>query len=208
MADTNDNLAIWNAVSKTDPKYTKQVNIGRKFTSIDGYYMIKRATEIMGPVGDGWAWSAEHSTLTLGDRVIAVCDVLVTTHNRVWGPVRAMNEIISAKGRFDEDAPKKAMTDALTKALSHLGIASDVYLGMFDDNKYVQEVTQEFAEKVEKISKTQLSVLNDLADEAGTDKEVICNAFGIKSLADLPADQYRRVERRLNDLVSKAKTDA
>ena len=28
---------------------------------------------------------------------------------------------------------KKAMTDAMTKAFSHLGMSADVFLGMFDN---------------------------------------------------------------------------
>ena len=38
----------------------------------------------------------------------------------------------------DEDAVKKAVTDGLTKCLSYLGFNADVFLGLFDDNKYVQ----------------------------------------------------------------------
>jgi hypothetical protein len=42
-------------------------------------------------------------------------------------------------GKVDEDAPKKAMTDGLTKALSHLGFNADVFLGKFDGNKYTSD---------------------------------------------------------------------
>ena len=37
----------------------------------------------------------------------------------------------------DEEAWKKSLTDALTKAASELGIGADVHLGLFDDVKYV-----------------------------------------------------------------------
>ena len=40
----------------------------------------------------------------------------------------------------DEEAPKKTITDAITKCLSMLGFASDVHMGLFDDNKYVNDV--------------------------------------------------------------------
>ena len=33
---------------------------------------------------------------------------------------------------------QSAMTDAMTKAFSHLGMSADVFLGKFDDSKYVQ----------------------------------------------------------------------
>jgi hypothetical protein len=45
----------------------------------------------------------------------------------------------------DEDAPKKSLTDAITKAASHLGIAANIFLGRWDDNKYVAEVAQGYA---------------------------------------------------------------
>jgi hypothetical protein len=75
--------------------------------------------------------------------------------SRAYGPIRGTCEIWSQatykgdllwekdgapKMRLDDDAPKKAMTDALTKGLSHLGVSADVFLGLYDDNKYVQSL--------------------------------------------------------------------
>ena len=45
----------------------------------------------------------------------------------------------------DEEAPKKSLTDALTKALSWLGFAADIHMGRWDDNKYVNAAKQGFA---------------------------------------------------------------
>ena len=39
----------------------------------------------------------------------------------------------------DEEAPKKSATDCISKCAVMLGIGADVYLGLFDDNKYVNE---------------------------------------------------------------------
>ena len=39
--------------------------------------------------------------------------------------------------RVDDDCIKKVATDALTKGLSKLGFNADVFMGRFDDNKYV-----------------------------------------------------------------------
>ena len=47
-------MTIWNNVSKTNPKYTKQVGFGRKFTSINAQYQIMVATEQFGAFGKGW----------------------------------------------------------------------------------------------------------------------------------------------------------
>jgi hypothetical protein len=38
-----------------------------------------------------------------------------------------------------EDAPKMAITDGLTKALSHIGCDADIFLGKMDGNKYDQD---------------------------------------------------------------------
>jgi len=41
-------------------------------------------------------------------------------------------------------------TDELSKGLSKLGFNSDVFEGLFDDNKYVQQMMKEFSLKPEK----------------------------------------------------------
>lgn len=156
----SDNLRIWNAVQKTDPAHTKKVEFGRKFTSIDAHWQILRATEQFGPVGEGWRYEVTHSIERLSDEmVLAIADVRISWRSatddvpRVYGPIRGTCEMWfknERKGRMevDEDAPKKAMTDALTKGLSHLGFSADVFLGLFDDNRYVQKTAKEFAANI------------------------------------------------------------
>ena len=60
-----------------------------------------------------------------------------------YGPISAVNPLYKSNNSLDDEAPKKAMTDALTKAMSHLGMSADIFLGKFDGNKYVQTKTQE-----------------------------------------------------------------
>ena len=136
----SENLKLWNAVSKTDPKHTKKVEFGRKFTAIDAHYQIMRATEVFGPAGVGWGW----------DYDIQIVDGLVMAHVKLWhGETKQYVKqtgaaVLVAKSRVDHDAPKKAITDGLTKCLSYLGFSADVFLGKFDDNKYVTAISQEF----------------------------------------------------------------
>jgi hypothetical protein len=147
-----ENMIHWNALKATDPKYTKKVEFGRKFTSINSQWQLQRMTEQFGPIGQGWGYSVDHAVERISDDyVLAVADVSIwwRAEDRVaqYGPVRGMSPIVE-KGKsglhFDDDAGKKAMTDALTKGLSHLGLSADVFLGLFDDNKYVQNVAQQF----------------------------------------------------------------
>ena len=51
MSDAPDNMRVWRQVDRTDPRHTKAVTFGRKFTSIDAHYQVMRATETFGPVG-------------------------------------------------------------------------------------------------------------------------------------------------------------
>lgn len=56
LADT-DNLNIWKRVQRTDPRFTKPLEgVGYTGTSINSNYMIMRATEIFGPIGEGWSY--------------------------------------------------------------------------------------------------------------------------------------------------------
>jgi len=139
-------LALWEKVEKTNPANTKKVNQRGGFTSICAHSQIKAATEVFGPVGIGWGYAVTHSTIQAADVLLAVADVVLWHGDRAntFGSWRGMCAILE-KGRIDDDAGKKAMTDALTKGLSHIGFNADVFLGLFDDNKYVQKVAQEFA---------------------------------------------------------------
>ncbi len=148
-----ENMKHWDALKATDPKYTKKVEFGRKFTSINSQWQLQRMTEQFGPIGQGWGYSVDHAVERISDDyVLAVADVSIwwRAADKVaqYGPVRGMSPIVEKTKNglhFDDDAGKKAMTDALTKGLSHLGLSADVFLGLFDDNKYVQNVREKFA---------------------------------------------------------------
>lgn len=139
-----NNMELWDSVSKSDPRYLKPVNFGsRKFTAIDPMYQVKSATQKFGPVGNGWGWNSttriEH--MSNGDSVV-ICDVTVWhgTPGQFFGPFPGCRKFFDAKkDRLNEDAPKMAVTDGLTKALSHLGFNADVFLGEMDGNKYAED---------------------------------------------------------------------
>jgi hypothetical protein len=137
----SDNLKLWNTVSKSDPKFLKKVSFGqRSFTAIDPQYQVRCATEQFGPVGQGWGWINDTRFINLsnGDTAV-VADVSIWTGKpeNIFGPFSGCRKFFdSAKGRMAEDAPKMAITDGLTKALSHLGFNADVFLGEMDGNKY------------------------------------------------------------------------
>lgn len=143
----SDNLKLWNVVSKSDPKFLKKVSFGsRGFTAIDPQYQVRCATEQFGPVGQGWGWVNETRFINVsnGDTAV-IADVSIWTGKpeNIFGPFSGCRKFFdSAKGRMAEDAPKMAITDGLTKALSHLGFNADVFLGEMDGNKYAADSKQ------------------------------------------------------------------
>jgi len=141
---SDDNMRIWNAVCVTDPANTKPVMFGRKFTAIDAHSQIRAATAQFGPAGEGWGWISKFEIVTNEDGVaLVVCTLSLWHGDRAnFFTCVGANKLtaISKDGKrtADHDAHKKAETDALTKGLSRLGFNADVFLGLFDDNKYVE----------------------------------------------------------------------
>ncbi|OHT24967.1 hypothetical protein A3Q29_16340 [Providencia stuartii] len=61
-AEHQANMHIWQQVQRTDPRFTKPLaGVGYTGTSINGTYMVMRATEIFGPLGTGWNYEVLES---------------------------------------------------------------------------------------------------------------------------------------------------
>jgi len=140
-----DNMSLWNSVCVTDPQHTKRVNQRGGFTAIGAQSQIMEATKVFGPFGKGFGVSDEKFTSF-------DMEGLALYQARLWFVLNGETNVIhqfpihssikfSVNGRVDDDFAKKVATDALTKGLSKLGFNADVFLGKFDDNKYVNQLT-------------------------------------------------------------------
>ena len=148
-----ENRNIWDQMKETDPRFTKRVNKGfGEITTIDPQWQIMRMTEMFGPVGKGWNYKVNYNYT---DQLV-FAEVSVSTGVNYFGPVCSVQKLFRKTGALDDEAPKKAMTDALTKAFSHLGLCSDIFMGKFDDSKYVQKLEEKYSGVADKkkISKT------------------------------------------------------
>lgn len=149
----SENLSLWNAVEKTPLAHTKAIT-GKAYqgTSPKPHYLVHKATETFGPCGIGWGFTIEDERVEegAGGERLHVARVKVWYE---WGGKRGEVEHIGGT-QFsgtrkngtpftDEDAPKKSVTDALVKALSMIGFAGDIFMGRYDDSKYVQELRDE-----------------------------------------------------------------
>ncbi|MGO2345758.1 MAG: hypothetical protein ACTH64_08285 [Providencia sp.] len=67
----NDNLGIWKRVQRTDARFTKPLEgMGFVGTSINSNFMFMRATEIFGPIGEGWGYEVIEEKLIDGKPLI------------------------------------------------------------------------------------------------------------------------------------------
>jgi hypothetical protein len=154
------NTELWRRAFVTDPAQVKPIT-GKQYNgnSPKPYWIVQRLTEELGPCGIGWGFTILNERFEhFGEG--AAAEVLHIACVRFWyvlndkrgefeqvGQTRA--SYTTSKGKFlvDEDAPKKSVTDALVKCASYLGFAGDIFSGMWDDSKYVQQAAQHYADK-------------------------------------------------------------
>ena len=138
--EKNSKMALWSQVSVTNPKYTKEVNFGRKFTSINAQYQLMCATEQFGACGNGWG--VEDESFYMATDGLLGYQATFWWMNKEQKNSFSINSSIAThnkSGKLDDDCFKKVSTDALTKGLSKLGFSADIFLGDWDDNKYVSK---------------------------------------------------------------------
>lgn len=159
MSDIITNMELWNKVCVTNPDNTKEVGFGRKFTAIDAHSQIKRATEVFGRVGVGWGWEVVEIQYPLNDTVALKIRVWHGDRDNWfehWGQCGLFTG--NDKAKDDQECFKKATTDGLTKCLSYLGFNADVFLGKFDDNKYVEALKETYEKREFSFTKENLDV--------------------------------------------------
>ena len=204
----SNSMKLWEAVSVTDPSHTKPAKLnGMNITAIDPHYQRMNATKMFGPYGIGWGIIPESENVIYRkyDDIDLACYTATMFYiyegNRGEFPINSnikVSYIVSGKNylKVDDDFMKKLQTDALTKGLSFLGFNADVFMGLFDDNKYVQEVSEKIARN------------NEVQSQKEYDKFVAENIESIESIqigldtGDLSAakeswDEFSQDEKQL-----------
>lgn len=169
------NMRIWDQVDTTDPSATKNFTGmgGFKGTAIKPTYLMRKATEVFGPCGEGWGWTVLDDRFDEGAPLQAptkewpeaprINAKLHTLKIQLWylgkdGQKCTVEHyghtpfVLLQGGKIitDWEAAKKSLTDAIGKCLQPLGFAADIHMGLFDDAAYVDAVRDEVAlEKAE-----------------------------------------------------------
>lgn len=149
------NLRIWHGFSTTPKEMTKDVDFGYKFTSIDPNWQLQEMTAMFGPIGDRWSIDTHYETLVIGETAIAICTLgikyCVSTNQKVphyVGPVRATAQLVKAGGKVETQAFKIAMTDAMTKVFSLMGMSHTIFQGRFNEGITDDRSPQDIIESV------------------------------------------------------------
>ncbi|WP_428851060.1 hypothetical protein [Pseudomonas alabamensis] len=167
---SNTNMRIWDQVGTTDPSATKNFTGmgGFRGTAIKPTYLMRKATEVFGPCGEGWGWTVLEDRFDEGGPLQAptkewpdaprINAKLHTLKVQLWylgkdGQKCTVEQyghtpfVHLQQGKIitDWEAAKKSLTDAIGKCLQPLGFAADIHLGLFDDAAYVDAVRDEVA---------------------------------------------------------------
>ena len=171
MNKSENNLKVWREVEKTNPKFTKETSLGgRKITSINPTFQIKNATDVFGMYGKGFGLeNLKHEFKEFGTTTLLIlhCDFFYFLEEKkhsfeLSGSIKMAYVSKTGNQIIDDDAFKKIETDLTTKALSKLGFNADIFMGKFDDVKYLKDVIQDFKnEEINRVKK-EIQNVNDL----------------------------------------------
>ena len=149
----NNNLVLWESVAETDRQFTKPGKKGAyEFTAISPVYQFKNATRAFGIQGIGWGvkiGSEIFSFEEYGETMLITYDaIMFFKYDGEIGeiPIHAQEKMayrtmgVNGYMKVDDEARKKVVTNAKTKGLSELGFNADIFMGMFEDPEYLEQL--------------------------------------------------------------------
>lgn len=109
--------------------------------------------------------------------------------------------------KMEKEAAKKSLTDATTKALSHLGFGADVYMNMHNDNEYTSKLNEIFeikkaSENIEDIVRLRQELDDDLTSVA----ETLSTGVSVNEVEKVFGTIARKLEVHRKDAESKGDT--
>lgn len=142
-----ETMELYSAFRAVPAEAKKPISAGRLAgkTDINPMWRIKVLTEKFGPCGFGWKTRIVRTWLDGGANDVVAANVeieLYIKYNGEWSePIPGIGGAAfiasESKGLYtDDDAYKKAYTDAISVACKALGIAADVYFEKDPDSKY------------------------------------------------------------------------
>lgn len=198
--EVNKNMETWNALKQPPPSALKKIGGGRLkgMTDINPQWRYKAMTEQFGVCGVGWTYEILNTWSEKGADgvVLAFAKIaLIIKVGDVWSvPIPGIGGstmvAIEKSGLYSSDeCYKMAVTDALSVAMKMLGVASDIYEGLWDGSKYrdaTEQAPRESTQKNDKplegeITELQKKKLWAMMKSQGMDNEEAKAFFNFKS---------------------------
>lgn len=214
------NMNLWNSVAVTNPNHVKTFTRSGGFsgTAVNATYQAQKATEMFGPCGIGWGIEIleeryQDGAPLLQEGVVIGKEVIHILRVKLWydfqgkrGEVIHFGQTLfvgrNKNGFFtDEEAPKKSMTDAMSKCLSLIGFSADIHMGLYDDGKYVADLRKQFG--------SAKSVQSDPSPSSSSSQDAMASKITldqVKELEGLLKDAKRSADSLITWLKSSAKT--
>ncbi len=144
----DERTRIWDALCRPPASALRQIKGGRLSgkTDINPQWRMRAMTEQFGPVGVGWRYSVDRLWLEPAQdgQVAAFAGITLwyRTETGEWSePIPGFGGSMFVEAEksglyVSDEAYKMAITDALSVAMKALGVAADVYAGVWDGTKY------------------------------------------------------------------------
>lgn len=198
MENKVDNLELYNKFGVTPKEAQKPIQAGRLkgMTDINPMYRIKALTEQFGICGFGWYYEITNKWLEQGaDGVVgAFVDInLYVKMNGEWSkPIQGTGgSTFVAKEKSglytDDEAYKKALTDAISIACKSLGMCADIYYSK-DKNFGTKYDTVE-EEELQRITIGQIKKFEEL----GITADAACAYNKVEKIEDILFENARRM---------------
>ena len=150
----SDHMTNWRAMARPPAKALKEIKGGRLsgMTDVNPQWRYQAMTEQIGPCGIGWKYTIDKLwTEPCADgEVLAFAQVSVylatpEPSDNMWSePIVGVggNHLVAKEKaglRNNDECWKMAITDALSVAMKMLGVAADIYAGLWDGSKYIDQ---------------------------------------------------------------------
>jgi len=182
-----DNLKIYNALKQPPKEALRQIQGGRLSgkTDINPQWRYKAITEQFGMCGIGWKYETLRvwNEIANDGQVFAFAAInLFVKQGELWSdPIPGCGgSMLVEKEKTglhaNDEGYKMAITDALSTAMKMLGVAADIYAGLWDGAKYrdaVEATTAKATERpvptterpIDKITEAQIKKIYATAKE-------------------------------------------
>lgn len=139
-------MEIWNKLKQPPKSALKQIGGGRLkgMTDVNPQWRYQAMTENFGPCGQNWKYEIVKLWLepATDNQVCAFALINLYIKNGEWSePIPGIGgSMMVAKEssglHVSDEAYKMAVTDALSVAMKMIGMAADIYAGLWDGSKY------------------------------------------------------------------------